>query len=162
MESKNDGNLHEGTWVVITAGTSRMIGRVVAIDGVVATNGKAADFDRETIVAANVIRLSHVLDFFTPLRPVQMKGPDGTPVVAMTRDKLLTGRDLTLHPYCVYIRNGPGVVFDFLDEMHTDDRRSYQTAIERAQKQIEADRMAASGLHLPGNAALSPMGHGRQ
>ena len=103
----------------------------------------------EKVIRADIITLMPVYDFFAPLRPVTMKGEDGQQRMMMARDPLVVCRDFTVKSYPVHVRNGTGVTFDFLSQMHSDDQKVYRDFIKQArQSGLQASAQRA-GLELP-------------
>ncbi len=90
------------------------------------------DVPVQAVITADIITFMPTYDFFAPIRPVPQQGPDGKTVMGMARDPLITGRDFTYKPYKTHIRNGPGVMFDFLSQMAPDDRKTYVGFIDQA------------------------------
>lgn len=144
----------------------RLLGRVNRINFV---DRSAQDVSVEDVMMADVITLMPAYDFFAPLRPVpvmkdgvqQMASP-GVPKIGMTRDHICTGRDFALKPHPVQVKNGAGVICDFISQMHEKDQetaRNFITAAAESARQQSEDRdqqMAEAsarraGLVLPGS-----------
>jgi len=157
-----------GTWVLITNGGARILGRVHKINHVELEKNEVAI---EKVTSADVITLLPNYDFFSPLRPVQARGPDGKPLfdspgvptIAMQRDPIVTTRDFAMKPYPVHIKNGPGVTFDFINQMHEDDRKTYRSFADAARESALKHRASQANLVLPDGDAVTAIGrrHGR-
>lgn len=149
---------HPGTWVLITSGSARVFGRVNTLKKF---GAEALMVDNETsvdsVLEADFVSLSPCLDFFAPLRPGVKRdeqgrpvmGGDGNPVMTMSRDPVITTRDFTLKPYPVHVRLGPGVMFDFLAQMHENDQATYLAFITAAIGHAREESVTGSGLVLP-------------
>jgi hypothetical protein len=162
-----------GTWVVITAGPARAIGRVVALDhDPLITDSEVPVTD---VTSAKVVTLYPCYDFFAPLRPVPIIDPQtkqprmiapGVPQMGMARDPIVTGRDFAVHPHPVHITIGSGVFFDFFSEMHADDRATYIGFINAARGATTAHRAEKVGLLTAKDSDLDALlrggGRGRQ
>lgn len=122
------------------------------------------------VVRADIVTLMPTYDFFAPLRQVQAQGPDGKPMMGMTRDPLITARDFTSKPYKTHIKNGPGVLFDFFSQMDAEDRKIYRgfvaQAREHAKDKYDQMTKAQNGprVELADASALSAIAraHGRR
>lgn len=164
VQSSYDGT---GPWVLITAGNARIFGLVYTLN-----LKSGAELTPENILAADVITLIPSYDFFAPLRPVPVAGPDGrpemiapgVPKVGMARDPIVTTRDFTLKPYPTHIKNGPGVIFDFYDQMDDSDQATYRSFLDNARAKAHAEIAARSGLVIPDNSLIKTLaqkpGHG--
>lgn len=139
--------MEDGLWVLITtAGSARVLGRIEALN----FNKDLPDDPRPAdVLAAEVITLNPAFDFFAPLRPVPVAGPNGRQQVAMVRDPVVTGRDFALKTYPVHITVGGNMQFDFLHEMAKSDQQTYRSFIESAQHQIDTESARQAGIVLP-------------
>ena len=96
----------------------------------------------DDVLVAHSIELCPVYDFFAPMRPVPVPGPDGrpmmkpdgTPHIAMSREPIVTGHDFVLRPSPVHLLLGPGVILDFFSQMDPADRKTYVGFIESARE----------------------------
>lgn len=117
----------------------------------------------EKVVMADVLTLLPNYDFFAPLRPVPVPGPDGRPLMiapgipkmAMGRDPIVTTRDFALKPYPVHVRIGAGVMFDFFSQMHEDDRKTYRGFIDAARDSANGESASQGGLALPSSQDIA-------
>jgi hypothetical protein len=168
MEEQRKHDVHEpanddkGTWVIVTAGTARFIGRVHALD----FKDSDSAFDKKEFPVADVVRASDIafkptLDYFAPIKPRLITGPDnkpimenGAPKTGYSRDPVVVSRDFSSHPQVTHLKNGPGVIFDFFSQMHPDDKKVYMSFIEDAM--MEASKRAAAERELETGPRIVP------
>lgn len=147
----------DGVWAIIFNEGKNYIGKIVetvqpntdggVYYGTVAGGPDEGRINKSRIFTATWVTLEPVFDFFSPLRPVQGTGPDGKPQMGFSRDPIVTPFDFFAHEGKIHVRVG-GIAF--FDEMHDDDRRTYTSFVEQAQKTQMAARAARSGLSLVG------------
>jgi hypothetical protein len=146
MEEQREHDVHEsenndkGTWVVVTVGTTRFIGRVHMLDfKEPEVKHSERQFPVADVVKASDIAFKPTLDFFAPIKPRMVTGADGKPVMengspkmGYARDPVCVSRDFSSRPQVTHLKNGPGVIFDFFSQMHPEDRKTYNSFIEDA------------------------------
>ena len=150
-------NDNPGTWVMITVGPVRLIGRVCRLKTGDVTEVIANEAAVDAVLEAEWVSLKPTLDFFAPLRPVPrlgednkpMRGPDGQAVLSMVRDPIITTRDFTLKPYPTHVRMGPGVIIDFVSQMAETDQQTYKNFIGQAIGKAMQEGVAKAGIHMP-------------
>jgi hypothetical protein len=138
--------MENGLWVIITTTSgARVLGQIAALN----FNKELPSIDPSDVLAAEVVTLMPAFDFFAPLRPVPVTGPNGQQQMAMARDPIVTGRDFALKPYPVHITVGGNMQFDFIHEMEPTDQRTYRNFIESAQQATDAESARKAGVILP-------------
>ena len=137
-------------WVVVNSPGGRYI-------------GKPVDLTKEQVLEAvsngDCLKLYPVLDFLAPMRPVQVRGPDGQPAMAMTRDPIVVPIDFVVHDIPVYVK-AASVYFG--TDMKEADKTTYKGFVQGALRQALEARAHASGLTLaagalPTNGKVSPL-----
>lgn len=132
----------EGLWAIVHCYTQKFVGCINMIRD---DNPNPEKITKDLILASDWVRLSPLYDYFSPMRPVQVPGPDGRPAVAMTRDQFATPFENFLHDGAHWVR---ATGFSFFDEMHADDRDMLQRFLDRVDQQRVEARAAASGITL--------------
>lgn len=107
---------------------------------------------------ANYVTLNPALDYFAPLRqvPTEQRHPNGAPVMAMTRDPIVTTFDFAQRPCPLHLPAGTAYVF--YEELHEKDLPLYQSFITSALANTR-DRIAAMEAQAAGQA--NPAAGGR-
>jgi hypothetical protein len=149
-------NPTNGTWVLVTLGPSRILGRVHSLglgESKVKVDNEVAV---EQVLAADLITLMPALDFFSPLRPMpaldRQGRPitrNGQPVATMGRDPFVATRDFALKPYPVHVRTGGAITFDFVSQMDASDQATYHEFITIALGGAREESAQKSNIALP-------------
>lgn len=161
-----------GTWVMITSGPVRLIGRVHRLsklekDGLLFHELIENEVAVDAVLESEWVALKPTLDFFAPLRPVPqlddkgrpVVGPQGQAVMSMVRDPIITTRDFTLKPFPTHVHLGPGVIVDFISQMNETDQQTYKNFIGQAIGKAMKEGAQSSGVHVPTGEEV--MKHGR-
>jgi hypothetical protein len=191
MEDSHKQHVHDqddhdsGSWAVVTAGNSRIIGRVrsLLLPNPDPYNEPGERFKRvkvdnevavDKVLAAFAVEFCPTYDFFSPLQRVPVPGPDGRPMlepngmpkVALAREPVVTGRDFALHAFPVELMLGPGTFFDFFCKMHEEDKKTYTAFIKSAREANKREQDRQNGgpkVHIPtaGEIVAASRGHRR-
>jgi len=136
------GTEFTGIWAVIYNEGKAYIGKVVAVHGDFPKSDELTETTQKEILSADRVTLNPVYDFFAPLRPVQQQG-----AVGYTRDPIVTPFDFAMDDCPVHVRVG---AVAFFDEMTDNDRHTYESFVNSADKMKMAARAQRSGIELVG------------
>jgi len=142
----------KGVWAIVHCFNQKFIGCISAIRD---ASDKKEELTKDVILGADWVCLSPVYEYFSPIRPVQVQGPNGQPAMAMTRDQLTMPFENFLHDTSHWTRP-TGI--DFFEDMHKDDRAQVERFIDQVNKQRLETRAKATGLVLAGDIP-GPKGH---
>lgn len=107
----------------------------------------------DILSAKHKLEMEKVFDFFSPLRPIPM-GVDqnGQTVMGIGRESIVTGNHFVTDPAPSYVNMNLVTKLTFFDDMSAFDQARYSEWITQAEVNLEAQRRAASPLHMPGPA----------
>lgn len=149
VDEKDNGS---GTWVIVSAGAEKHIGRVVGIDGVsiekkTVQGGENAVYNEvpaEKVANAKSLTLSPAYDYMTPVGPMQ--GPNGETTIG--RRPLVLQLDMLSYPCPAHIHNITRVIL--FSQMAKEDRQMFHEMLGDVRKQELVNRAKRAGIHLPG------------
>lgn len=143
-----------GIWAVVHCFGQKFIGKIEMVK--LTTNALPYEPIKvltEDITSIDWVCLSPVYDYLSPIRPVQATGPNGQPVMGMTRDQLVLPFENMLRD-AKHWTKVTGI--DLFSDMTEEDRQGFFKLIEQVEQQKLVARAEQKGIALASGGAVPP------